>query len=423
MNPHDSWDRTVRTCRTIINRDSLRLGPLVLVAATLLGTATHARGGDLKDVVSDLYGGDGIRLGPPPVMGGSSHVAHFTAQSLQGLDELGSGLAGTLGFASFNAVVTGYTLDLETGEPVRTTDSLGPLLAETGTTLGKQKLNVGFSFTRSKFKRFDGRDTDSLVLLFDHPDVPGMPDFELDKVRVDLDLDVTQEVYAMFATYGLTENWDVGIILPVIRMRVTADGSASIVDNTPTIDAGIHFFDPGGPDPLSDDPRSRISRSKTGIGDIALRSKYNFSRNDPERPDMAISGQIVLPTGDQDNLLGTGETRLQALFIVSKAIGAFTPHANIGYEWAPGDHQLNSLRYVAGFDVVVDPKLTTAIDILGRWEHSGDDIGDHIIDAAVGAKWNIVDTTLINFYLLFPLNRDEGLRADVVWSIGVEHTF
>jgi len=394
----------------------------------LLCGGGDAWGGDLKDIVTDLYGGDGIRLGSP--MAGFSHAPHFTAGSLNGLEDLSSALSGTLGFSSFNSVVTGFTLDLETGEPVRTTDSLGPLLAETATTLGEHKLNVGFSFTRSRFKRLEGDGTDNLVLLFNHPDAngdgvlgpaPGAFDFELDQVRVDLNLDITQELYVLFATYGVTDRLDVGIVLPIVYLSIKADGVATIVDNSPS--SNVHFFAPGGSDPLADDPRSSISRSKLGIGDIVLRTKYNLVRGDENLSDMAVGGILTLPTGDQDNLLGTGETRIQALWVVSKAFDKLTPHLNLGYEWAPGDHQLNSLRYVIGIDAAPDPRLAVSFDLIGRWEHSGDGVGDHIIDAAIGAKWNVHGDTLLNFYILVPINRDEGLRADFVWSVGVERTF
>ena len=392
-----------------------RLWLMVSFAMLLGGTSPVSAGGDLKDIVTDLYGGDGITLDSAGVV---SHAAHFTSESLQGLDNLNSALVASLGFASFNSVVTGFTLDLETGEAVRSTDSLGPLLAESATTLGEDKLNLGFTFTRSKFDRFDGQGLDDITLVFNHPDIPGVFDFERDQIHVALNLGIEQEVYAIFATYGVTEQWDVGVIVPIVYVRISANATASIFDPTP-LSATPHSFDPVN----GDDPNSSITRSKTGYGDIVLRTKYNFMRDDEELPDMAVGGQVVLPTGDSDNLLGTGKTRLQAVLILSKAFEKITPHANLGYEWVPDDHNINNLRYIFGFDVVVFPELTMAMDVIGRWEHSGDGVGDRIIDAAVGAKWDIDGTTLLNLNFLFPLNRDEGLRAEVVWSVGIERTF
>ena len=400
---------------------------LVLALAWVLCplAPTPVDAGDLKDFVSDLWGGDGIFLadaGPP-----FSHAPHFRVASLQGLDELSSALTGNIGFNSFNSVVTGFTLDLETGEPVRTTDSLGPLLAESATTLGEHKLNVGVSFTRSKFDRFEGQPIDNLSLTLDHEDsnedgVLGPPppvfDFELDTILVDLDLEITQDVLAVFVNYGVTSNWDVGVIVPIIYMRVEANGFARLIDNSATTD--LHEFDVTAG---SDNQRSRVKRSKTGIGDVVLRTKYNFVRGVEDMPDMAVSGLLVLPTGDQDDLMGTGETRIQANLLVSKAIKWITPHANIGYEWAPNDSDFNSLRYIVGVDMTPNAVITLATDVLGRWEHSGNGMGDHIVDLAFGVKWNVLKTTLVNWNFRFPLNENEGLRADVVWAVGVEHTY
>jgi len=77
-----------------------------------------------------------------------------------------------------------------------------------------------------------------------------------------------------------------------------------------------------------------------------------------------------LPTGDQDNLLGTGATQLLAYAIGSFHVGSFSPHANVGYQWAihpaDGRHQPSQIVYTGGFDVSVGPKLTFVADILGR---------------------------------------------------------
>ena len=133
---------------------------------------------------------------------------------------------------AFNSIVTGFTFDIERGVPVRTTESLGPLLGERAATLGAGKLNLALTYTRIRFKRFEGNSLNDLQLSFIHDDVNGdgvlgplgTPlDFELDHVRVDLDLTLEQDVLAFFATYGVTRTWDVGIVVPIIHSRARAD--------------------------------------------------------------------------------------------------------------------------------------------------------------------------------------------------------
>jgi hypothetical protein len=397
-------------------------GALVLLMVALIWEFPSAWAGNLKNVVRDLYGGDGILLQPTAVF---SHAPHFTASSLQGLETLNTGLASNLGLFAFNSTVAGFTFDIERGIPVRTTESLGPLLAERAPTLGTRKLNVAFAYTRLDFKRFQGTRLSDLSLTFEHEDTNGNGirdttgnfSFESDDVHVDLDLTIREDVFALFATYGLTRNWDVGVVLPIVHLHLRADAQATIVRNSP-VSQRVHNFGP-----QSDPPRSTGGGDETGIGDIILRTKYNFLRDRPRWPDLALVGDIKLPTGDEDDLLGTGDTNLRALLVASRSFGWLTPHVNFGFEWTTAGSEQNNVRYVAGVDARVHPRLTVAVDVLGRWEPNGDGIGDQIVDLGLGAKWNIFQTFLLNAGVQFPLNRNEGLRANVIWTVGIENTF
>jgi hypothetical protein len=71
----------------------------------------------------------------------------------------------------------------------------------------------------------------------------------------------------------------------------------------------------------------------------------------------------------------------------------------------------------------VHPQVTAAVEVLGRWEPDGDGIGDNTVDLALGAKWNIFGTFLLNANIQLPLNRNEGLRPNVIWTLGIENTF
>ena len=403
----------------------------------LLWQPPTAGAGTVSDVVKDLYGGDGILLRDIPLPPGAppefQHAPHFTASSLQGLDNLSTALSSNLGLFAFNSTVTGFTFDIERGVPVRTTESLGPLLGERAPTLGAKKLNIAFSYTRINFKRFEGTELDDLSLTFTHKDVnedgilgpnpPELPlDFETDVIAVDLDLEIEQDVLALFATYGVTRNWDVGVVVPFIHSRVRAEANATIIRNAtgppPFPDSNFfHNFDPS-----RDASRSVVDREKTGIGDVILRTKYNFLRKQPRWPDLAIVGRVKLPTGDEDELLGTGETNLLGLLVASQSFDRVTPHLNLGYE-VTTDPEQNNLRYAAGFDARLSPELTAAVDAFGRWEPAGDGIGDHTVDLAFGIKWNPFGRFLLNANVQVPLNINEGLRADVIWTIGTEMTF
>ncbi len=403
---------------------------LCVCGVVAIGMLLPNRGdaGDVADIIRDLYGGDGITLSQAS---GFGHDAHFTARSLQGLDDLGAAIGSDTGLFAFNAVSPAFTIDLETGLPVRTTESLGPLLGNIARTLGSNTLTIGFSYSRIDYKRFEGDDLDDLSVVLSHPDAngdgqlapfvpfPGGPllDFELDEVHLNVDLELSQDIFALFANYGLTDDWDVGIIVPVIHVEARARSVATIVDPTPATPSP-HFFDPS-----TESPVSTKRRHATGIGDVLLRSKYSLLRMSETLPDLAVGGQITLPVGDADDLLGTDELFLQAVFLASKSFGRFTPHLNVGYEWSPTDFERSNLRYVAGFDVWLHPRVTVSAGVLGRWEHSGDHVGDDHLDGAIGARFAVAERVLLNISGVVPLLRDDGLLPDFILSGGVELAF
>jgi hypothetical protein len=412
-----------KKCFTPAIRNLLKI-TFIVYAIAVGWQPSNAGAGGVRDVVKDLYGGDGITL--LDVGGPFSHTAHFTASASGGLDDLNTALISNVGGFAINSIVTGFTFDIERGVPVRTTESLGPFLGERATTLGAGKLNLALTYTRISFKRFEGTSLNDLQLTFLHDDVNGdgvlgplgTPlDFELDQVQVDLDLKLDQDVLALFATYGVTRNWDVGIVVPIIHTRARADANATIIGKA-EFNPDLHQFDPVN----QDAPSSKIDREKTGVGDVLLRTKYNFLRKQPGWPDLAAIGQVKFATGDEEDLLGTGETNFLALLVTSWDFDMFNPHVNLGYELST-DSERSNLRYLVGFDVQAHPRLTFAVEGLGRWEPNGDNIGDHLIDLALGAKWNPFGSFIIGTNFLVPLNRDEGLRPNFAWTIGIEQRF
>lgn len=414
MHSHQVWARWM----------SARLGAGLVVVALSLPAGPHAAlAGDLRDTIKSLWP-NGIVLEPtPPPF--PSHQGHFTASSLQGLDTLNSSLASSLGFLSLNSSVSSFTFDVERGVPVRTTDSLGPLLAERAPTLGQSKLNLAFTYTRIDFSRFQGTPLDKLTLDFHHQDLnhngildtTGPFSFESDVVRATINLSIVEDVWALFATYGITRHWDVGLVIPIVHINVRAVADATIIRNSP-FSAFVHNF---GPD--SSPSHVTAGGEDTGIGDILVRTKYNFLRNEGAWPDLAALLQVKLPSGDPDDLLGTGHTNFLPMLVASKTYAFITPHLNVGYETTTGPRADDNLRYVAGFDMRLHPRLTFATDVLGRWEPNGNGTGDNILDLALGLKWNPFGSFLVGGNVQLPLNKNEGLRANVIWTVGLEYTF
>lgn len=405
------------------NRPTARLAGAIAIALAS-GTVSAA---DLQNFVVDLYGGDGVSLSSQGGPFAAAHAAHFTAESLEAFTLLNSAIASASGTFAFNSTFTGVTFDVASGVPVETQDSLGPLLAESATTLGKGKIDLAFGASRFKYDRIDGQELDHIVLDFPHEDCCSfqggiqrppadgvISGFETDLVRVTLDIDLEYSVYAFFANYGLTDRWDVGIVVPVISVDANARAHAEVV---PVSGTTVHSF--FGQDELQN---SSTGGSKTGIGDVVVRTKYNFLRDAGGAPDLSFLAQVTAATGDEKDLLGTGETRYKAGLIASKRYGAFGPHLNVAYETSTGEDVLDNVTYAAGFDVRFSPTFTAGLDALGRHNPDQDAVDRTVLDVALSAKWNPFSAANapLNAYVIVPANRDHGLRSDVVYGIGID---
>lgn len=404
--------------------------PLILLLA---GSVRLADAADLKNAIRNLYGGQGILLEPLPLPF-PSQESRFQASSLQGLDQLNSQLTSAIGVPSFNSSVTGFTFDIERGVPVRTTESLGTLLTERATTLGARKLDLTFTYTRVNFTKLQGKDLKDLELIFLRGDANGNGirdtsgpfSFESDVIRAKLSVDLTEDIFALIATYGLTSEWDVGFVVPVTHIRLIAKAHAAIFDQfgnpggTKFGDIPIHRFGPN-----SSQPDASGGGDETGLGDIILRTKYNFLRHyDDLIPDMAFLVELKLPTGDEERLLGTGGTNVTGLLVASRTYAQwFTPHVNLGYEIDTKDTRQNAVRYALGFDARLLPELTLAAGIIGRAKPDGSGTGDHIVDLSLGVKWNPVKSLILRTNVQIPLDKNSGLRADFIPTVGIEYIF
>jgi hypothetical protein len=182
-----------------------------------------------------------------------------------------------------------------------------------------------------------------------------------------------------------------------------------------------------------------------GIGDIAVRGKVNFYQT--EQMGFAAIADVRLPTGDEENFLGSGATSVRALGVLSGQFGSTSPHLNAGMAFRSGELQNNSLLATVGLDHLLSERVALAIDLVTDFE-MGDsklvlpepvvytapspvatveltdipDKKDNLIDASFGAKFSIPPGYRIVSNILFPLS-DGGLRAKFLWTFGIERSF
>jgi hypothetical protein len=348
---------------------------------------------------------------------GPNHTAHFQLSGGTGGNEilfLNAALVNQAIITQLTSLPLGsssggftYSFDDDVGTFERTSDSFGPSLAERALTNGKGKLNIGVNFQSSSFDSFEGKDLDSDELKFYllHNDCcapPGngiltSPAFEGDLIEASLSMSLRSQSLLFFLNYGITDRFDVSVVVPFTNVEVEATNTASMQRVSTSINPNIHFFNAAERDAVV----FADSGSASGIGDIAVRGKWNFYR--VAGGGLAAGFEFRAPTGDEENLLGLGTSQAKFSFIASTAWGRLSPHFNLGYKFAgePPD-TLNEVtypelvgveaptnpatttevpqpltldkvdiapdefNYAAGFDIVLAPKVTLAADILGR---------------------------------------------------------
>ncbi len=403
-----------------------------------------------------FLGGTGSADNPGISIHGDHFVPAAVASNATVIAFLTNAISGSVSDLPVGAASGGSTFRFQGGVPVRTSTSSGPIFAERAQTLGRGRVLATLTRTGARFQTFRGVDLDNLPFTFTHENtnfegcaaifggdcaVYGIPSFENETIDLSLGLDVSLTVTSFLLTYGIADRVDLGIVLPIVTTSLEGTSTAQI--NPFAGPPALHFF--GG---TADNPVLTASRfiegSSTGIGDVAARLKINF--RDGEPLSVGVIGEVRFPTGSEEDFLGTGGFAARGLGIVSARFGAFSPHVNIGYTYRGGDFETDAVVGILGFDHLLAPWATLAADLITELQ-VGDsplalppavvleapfrrsiapstipDRRDDLANASFGVKLRAVQglTAIVNGQ--WPLNRG-GLRADVIWTAGVEYNF
>jgi hypothetical protein len=453
-------------------RASRRLPPTLLVAILLLLTPLARAGGQsLRDRIENLFRfGD---CGPDILLCLQNTSGQDAALAFSDALEAGNRLlvdfvtdAIGLSVASIPTPATssGAVVEFTPGGRIQTRLlSGGPIYAERAPSLGRGKLLTGALFTQLTFEQLRGVPIGDLLFNFRHVDIPGTPGLgnpvqENNVLQVRVALDVRTVASSFFATYGITNALDIGVAIPIVHTSLSGRSEAQIV---PFGSGSVYSF--GGP---AEDPKVRETSyedaSAIGLGDIGVRFKLNLRQG--QRTGYALQGDVRLPTGDQDNLLGLGHLAIRALGVASAEFGNFAPHANLGYLFRgrPDSLQNHLIVAIAGFDHILTSGVTLAVDVLSELELDRSalrvppdieytepftrvvpattipDTRDSRVDVTVGFKWSVPCTASWHTFCatgadrgtgltivtaaVVPLN-DGGLRPGIVWSAGAQYKF
>jgi hypothetical protein len=371
------------------------------------------------------------------------------------VDEFSKSIAIGIATAPVGASSAGfsYEFDPRSGEHTLKSQSFGPLFVERPYTNGRGVFNVGINYSYNRYSKFLDTDLDDGILLFDNRVVFSDNNFE-QYIEEYLSVDPRVHTVNVLASYGITRSLDIGVVVPISSLKLKARRymDYDISRNYPLSERDRAFFT-AGPRGTNFDPPGTVSNrgevSKTGIGDVSVRAKYGFGAQG--RRAAAAVVDVRLPTGDEDNLLGTGKTSTRLLLIGSNALNdTFSFHANGGYQWGGLTDQGD---YSVALDAALlsSKKLTMSAELLGQYLSDGvSDLNEvrvgpetrfealnqvnvsytaaeaqflagsvNNLRAAFGVKYNIAGTSLLTGGVILPLT-ENGVTSAYTAFVGLD---
>ena len=427
-----------------------RSGVLASLLLCLAAPAVHAQT-DMREKIAELLT-FGV-CGQPLCLdldgqSGNIHGNHFIPSVTNGAGTIQGFLNDAIALNASNFPISGtsggLTVKFVGGLPVKTSSSLGPVFGERAQTLGRGRFLMGANISGIRFKTLRGVPIDNMTLNFTHEDVgnPGLGDlpYENDLVQVNMSLYVDLLVSSFTMTYGLFDNMDVSVAVPLVNTSLKGRSTAQILQIGGT---SLHYFGGTATNPILQASTATFG-SATGIGDMATRMKWRLL--DRDGLSLALLGDIRWATGDEKQLLGSGKTSWRGLLIASSRFGTFNPHLNIGYFSRNSDAANDAMIANAGFDQALNDWTTLAVDVLSEWQ-VGDskfdlpskvsyvapavrsitplplpDKADNRMNASIGFKFKFGGASTIVTNAQVPLLRG-GLQPNVIWTTGLEFNF
>jgi hypothetical protein len=310
-----------------------------------------------------------------------------------------------------------YRYSPELGTMERASDSFGSFFTERSLTAGRGQSAFGVNLRLAGYQRLDGRDLDDgtfLTTANQFRDEPLPFDDET------LTLDLSSRVLTFTGTFGVTDRLDVSAAVPVVSLSMT--GSRVNTYRGERIE------------------QARASATTSGLGDVALRAKYGVVTG--RAGGVAVAGELRLPTGREEDLLGAGSAAFSAMVIASAERGVLGWHGNVSLS---GGGLASELAYRGAVCFAASGRVTVVGEVLGRRvADTGristmraphptianvdtirlvtDDTSVTTGALVAGAKWNLSSTWILNGHVLLPVS-ERGLRSGVVTLVGIDYAF
>ena len=318
---------------------------------------------------------------------------------------------------SLSSVGLAYRLNPTLGTVERASASFGSFFTERSLTAGRGQSAIGVNFKTTGYRRLDGRELrDGTFLTTANQFRDEAQPFDEET----LTLDVASSVLTFTGTFGVTDRLDVSAAVPLVTLSL----SGSRV-NTYRGTAR---------------PQADADATTRGLGDVSVRAKYALLNQGASG--VAVAGELRLPTGRKEDLIGTGETAFSALVIGSSERGPLGLHGNVSVS---GGGLSSELAYRGALCYSASGRVTLIGELVGRrFADAGrisvarmphptidnvdtirlisEDISLSTAAAVVGAKWNVTRTWIVSAHVQLPIS-EGGLHSGPVTLIGLDYAF
>jgi hypothetical protein len=311
-----------------------------------------------------------------------------------------------------------YRFNPAVGTVERASDSFGPFFTERSLTIGSGQVSLGGQVQLARYTQLDAYDLrdGSFVITANRFRDESRP-FDVEALTLELD----SATVTLFGNVGVLDRLDLGVAIPLIW--ISLEGSR--VNQY----RGATFL------------QARAVADARGFGDVALRGKVNLLGE--RGSGLAVIEEVRLPTGREEDLLGSGEMSFRTLVIGSaEPPGRIAVHGNFGFTLGG---LFSETSYRGAVTLSALPQLTVIGEILGRRIADVGSLAEeqapHPSIAGVvttrlvttgesvntatfvaGMKWNVTDTWLLHFNVSMPLTQ-RGLRSDIVTLVGLDYSF
>lgn len=310
-----------------------------------------------------------------------------------------------------------YRLNPQLGTVERATESFGGFFVERALTAGAGRASFGVSATSFEFNRLNGRSiTDGTLVTVANRFRDEADPFDTES----LTLHIRSSTMTLFGSVGVTDRIEIGVAVPLVRLAL--DGERINVYR------GSRFLQASG------------TATASGVADIAIRAKVTALAL--RGGGVAIAGEVRLPTGDPENLLGTGSTSIRMIGIGSLERGPFALHGNAAIVNGGVSSQMD---FSGAASIAVHPRVTLSGELLTRRVSELHDIdlvsAPHptidgvdtlrlmagqkaalLANAVAGLKWNVTHTMVVGGHLSWALT-DWGLTAPITPTLAFEYAF